>query len=124
METIMVIGIGGFIGANVRYWLSLWAAETFGNRFPWGTLIINVSGSLILAVFVAYAFNHTTLDPRLRLLLAVGFCGAYTTFSTYAVDSVALIQAGDWMGGLSNIIVTNVVCIISVIIGLILGSRL
>ena len=124
METIMLIGIGGFIGANVRYWLSLWAAETFGSRFPWGTLIINVTGSLVLAVFVAYAFNHTTLDPLIRLFLAVGFCGAYTTFSTYAVDSVALLQAGDWMAGLGNIVVTNLICIISVLAGLTLGSRL
>jgi fluoride exporter len=104
--------------------LSLWAAETFGSRFPWGTIIINVSGSLILAVFVAYAFNHSTLDPRLRLLLAVGFCGAYTTFSTYAVESVALLQAGDWMAGVGNIIVTNLICIMSVVAGLALGSRL
>ncbi len=124
METIMLIGIGGFIGANVRYWLSLWAAETFGSRFPWGTLIINVTGSLVLAVLVAYAFNHTTLDPRIRLFLAVGFCGAYTTFSTYAVESVVLLQAGNWMAGLGNILVTNLICIISVVAGLALGSRL
>lgn len=124
METIMLIGIGGFIGANARYWLSLWTAETLGTRFPWGTLIINVSGSFILAVFVAYAFNHVALDPRIRLFLAVGFCGAYTTFSTYAVDSVALIQAGDWMAGLGNILVTNLTCIASVVVGLALGSRL
>jgi CrcB protein len=94
VETILLIGIGGFIGANLRYAVSVWAAGRFGLVFPWGTLIINVTGSFILALFLGYAVAHTRLDDRVRLLLAVGFCGAYTTFSTYAVESIALMQGG------------------------------
>lgn len=124
VETFFLIGIGGFIGANLRYLVSGWAAENLGKGFPWGTLIINFTGSCILATFIAFAANHIMIDPRTRLFVAVGFCGAYTTFSTYAVESIALLQAGDWIGGLGNILGTNLVCIIGVVIGMLIGSRL
>jgi CrcB protein len=123
METFILIGIGGFIGANLRYLVSAWAAGAFGNAFPWGTVIINFTGSCLLAIFIAYAGKHATLDPRVRLFVAVGFCGAYTTFSTYATESMALLQAGDWIGGFGDLIGTNLICIIGVIIGLAIGSR-
>jgi fluoride exporter len=124
VETFILIGIGGFIGANLRYLVSGWAAENLGKMFPWGTLIINFSGSCLLATFIAFAGRHATLDPRVRLFVAVGFCGAYTTFSTYATESIALLQAGDWIGGLGNIIGTNLICIVGVIAGLAIGSQL
>jgi CrcB protein len=124
VETLILIGIGGFLGANIRYLVSGWAAGTFGSAFPWGTVIINFTGSCLLAIFIAYAGKHATLDPRVRLFFAVGFCGAYTTFSTYATESIALLQAGDWIGGLGDIIGTNLLCILGVIVGLVIGSRL
>src|SRR5689334_11649962 len=98
-------------------------AQRFGTAFPWGTLLINFSGSLLLAVFLGWAANHVTLDPRVRLLIAVGFFGAYTTFSTYAVDSMTLLQSSDWMGAVGNILGTNLVCILGAILGLAIGSR-
>jgi CrcB protein len=124
VETFLLIGLGGIIGANLRYWVSLWAADHFGKLFPWGTLIINFSGSCLLAVFSAWAVKHTTLDPRIRLLVAVGFFGAYTTFSTYANESIALLQSGDWIGGLGNVLGTNLLCLFGVIVGLASGSQL
>lgn len=124
VETIILIGIGGFIGANLRYGVSVWAADRLGLAFPWGTLVINVTGSFILALFLAYTVNHVTLDDRIRLFLAVGFCGAYTTFSTYAVESMALLQSGAWIAALGNILGTNLACLVSVLVGLALGSRL
>jgi CrcB protein len=124
METILMIGFGGFVGANIRYLITLWAAQQFGMAFPWGTLLINFSGSLLLAVFLAFAANHSSLDPRIKLLIATGFFGAYTTFSTYTNDSVALARAGDWIGGLGNILGSNLICIAGVVIGLAVGSRL
>jgi CrcB protein len=124
VETILLIGVGGFIGANARYFLSGWAAEVLGKAFPWGTLIINFTGSCLLGVFIAWAANQTTLDPRVRLLVAVGFFGAYTTFSTYATESVALLQSGNWIGALGNILGTNLICIFGAIVGLAVGNRL
>lgn len=124
MEAIVIIGIAGFIGANVRYLVSTWAAQSLGSAFPWGTLIINVTGSCLLAVFTAWAGNRTQLDPRVRLFIAVGFFGAYTTFSTYANDSIALLRTGEWLGVLSNVLITNVLCLAGVLIGFFIGSRL
>jgi CrcB protein len=66
VETLLLIGIGGFIGANVRYWVSIWAADRFGAAFPWGTLIINVTGATLLGLFNGWAGNHLNLDPRVR----------------------------------------------------------
>jgi CrcB protein len=124
LETILIIGLGGFFGANLRYLVSMWAAERFGTTFPWGTFIINFSGSFLLAVFIAWAGRHLSFDPRLRLFLAVGFFGAYTTFSTYANESIALLQAGDWIGGLGNVVGSNLVCLVGALTGLAVGGRL
>jgi CrcB protein len=124
LETFIIIGIGAMIGANLRFWISGWIAQSLAQTFPFGTLAINFTGSLVLAVFTGWATNHAGIDPRLRLLVAIGFCGGYTTFSTYANESVALLQAGDWIGALSNILGTNLICIIAVIIGLVVGRQL
>lgn len=124
METLLLIGIGGFIGANLRYVVSTWAAQRFGVGFPWGTMIINFSGSLLLAVFVAWLTAHTTIDPRVRLFTAVGFFGAYTTYSTFAVESITLLQTGNWIGAFSNVFGTNLVCILGALVGFALGSRI
>jgi CrcB protein len=124
METLLLIGIGGFLGANVRYLVSTWAAQQFGVEFPWGTMIINFTGSLLLAVFVAWLTTHTAIDPRVRLFLAIGFFGAYTTFSTFAVESVTLFQTGNWFGALSNLLGTYVVCMLGAFAGFAVGSRL
>jgi CrcB protein len=124
METFLLIGIGGFIGANLRYLISAAAAERFGTAFPWGTLVINFSGSCLLALFLALAANRINLDPRFRLLIATGFFGAYTTFSTYAFESITLLRAGDWIGTAGNILGTNLICLGGALLGLLVGSRL
>ena len=124
METLLLIGLGGFVGANVRYLISGWVAAHMGSSFPWGTLAVNFTGSLLLAVFLAWAAGYTILDPRVRLVLATGFFGAYTTFSTYANESVALLQGGDWLGAVGNVLGTNLICLLGAIIGLAIGSRL
>ena len=124
MENILVVGIGGFIGANLRYLVSMWAAQRFGSAFPWGTLIINFTGSCLLAVFLAFVANRANLDPRYRLLIATGFFGAYTTFSTYATDSISLLRAGDWIGGLGDILGSNLICLAGALLGFLVGSRL
>lgn len=124
VETLLLIGLGGFLGANARFWVSTWVVQRLGSQFPWGTLVVNLSGSLLLGVLLAWAANHTAFDPRARLFLVTGFFGAYTTFSTFANESVALLQGGDWIGALGNILGTNAVCLAGALVGLIVGSRL
>jgi len=124
METFIIIGVAGFIGANVRYLIGTWAAAQFGTGFPWGTLLINATGSTLLAMFLAWAGSRTGLDPRIRLFIAVGFFGAYTTFSTYANDSASLINSGMWLTALANILFENVLCVGGALIGFGIGTHL
>ncbi|MBN1451625.1 MAG: fluoride efflux transporter CrcB [Anaerolineales bacterium] len=124
MENFLLIGLGGFLGANVRYWVSGWVAERLGQIFPWGTFFVNFSGACLLAVFYGWSANHITLDPRVRLLVAIGFFGAYTTFSTYANESIALMETGDWIGMASNVVFMNLICLVGAWIGLAIGRQL
>lgn len=124
IETLLLIGLGGFVGANLRYWMTGWVAGRLGQTFPWGTLVINLSGSLLLAVFIGWSAQQVTLEPRVRMLVAIGFFGAYTTFSTYANESILLLESGDWLGTVSNVLGTNLLCLIGAIIGLAIGRQL
>jgi fluoride exporter len=123
LRNILIVGLGGFLGANARYLLNQWMTSLVGPSFPWGTLVINISGSFLLAAFVGWSTTRASLPQEVRLLFATGFCGAYTTFSTFAADSIALIRAGDWLSGLGNVIGTNILCLLAALLGLILTSR-
>lgn len=127
MESLIYVGIGGFFGANARYALSLWVNDYLAARwgpFPYGTFLVNVIGSFGLAVFGAWLGARTGLPPPLRLLVGAGFFGAFTTFSAFANDSVALMQSGDWTLLLLNLLLNNGGCVFGVVIGLFLGHRL
>lgn len=121
---MLVVGIGGFLGANARYLLSLLLGEWFGRRYPIATFLINATGSFLLAVFLAWAARHSELHPNVRLLIAVGFFGAYTTFSSFSNETIALFQSGAWAAGLAYVLGTNAVCIVLAAAGLMIGSRL
>ena len=123
------VGIGGFLGANARYFLSDWimehvAASVGGRAFPFGTIFVNVIGSFLLAIFIVWTTEHMQLSENNRLLIATGFFGAFTTFSTYANESIALIQDGDWVNGLGYIFVTNSLCLFGVVLGIWLMGRI
>ena len=92
--TVMVIGIGGVIGANARWKIGEWADQRTTSDFPWGTLLINLSGSLILGAFLTVVTERVAGRPLTRLLVATGMLGAYTTFSTFAYEVVRLVQHG------------------------------
>src|SRR5215813_772956 len=89
----LVIGLGGFLGANARYLVGGWAQQKWGPSFPYGTFIINVSGSFILGLFATLAVRYAWND-QWRLLIAIGFVGAYTTFSTFEYETIQLIAEG------------------------------
>ncbi len=120
----LIIGLGAFLGANARYLLGTWAAQKWGTTFPYGTLIINVSGSLALGGFLAATTGRLAVDPRWRLFFAVGFLGAYTTFSTYTYESLQLLRQGNWAGGLLNIAGSNLLGLLGAGVGFWLGQRL
>jgi len=90
----LLIAAGGVLGANARYLVGLYVAERLGTHFPYGTLIINVSGSLVMGFFMTLVIERLALDPRWRLFFATGFLGAYTTFSSYTYEAAVLLRAG------------------------------
>lgn len=121
MENFLLISIGAILGANLRYWVGDWVAQKFGTAFPYGTLLINVSGSLVIGFLLTLIAERLVLDPRWRLFLVVGFLGAYTTFSTYMFDSFSLIEKGQLMPGLINLLGSATLGIMAVGMGVFLG---
>ena len=125
MVKFLIISLGAVLGANTRYWVADWAAQRFGASFPYGTLIINLSGSLILGLFMAvFTSGRFLIDPNWRLLVAVGFLGSYTTFSTYTLESFNLMQSGQvWMGFL-NLFGSSLLGGLAASIGMMLGRMI
>ncbi len=117
----LVIGVGGFLGANTRYLVANLAAARWGTTFPYGTLLINVSGSFIIGLFLTIITERVVAPPNLRLFFATGFLGAYTTFSTFTFESLALIQSSDYIGGASYIAASFILGMLAVTIGVFLG---
>lgn len=119
MELIWV-GLGGFLGALARY--GVWRAFLHWSMiFPWGTLIANVTGSILLGLIQALALEGLALGPRFRLLLGVGFCGAYTTFSTFTKESLDLLDSYLLSEALLYMSGTTVLCLAGAWLGIVLG---
>lgn len=93
--TFVVIGVGGALGAVSRYAASGWVQDLAGGFFPWGTLAVNVAGSLALG-FVLVWLQSTVASAELREFIAIGFLGSFTTFSTFSYESLAMIRDGEW----------------------------
>ncbi len=117
MNAYFWIALGGVLGACARYMLARLVARAAGTDFPYGTLLINFTGSLLLGFFMIWSSERAMVDNRLRLFLAIGFCGAYTTFSSYAFESFAYFEQGHWMLFATNVISNNVLCLLAVIAG-------
>ena len=124
MEKYILISLGAIVGANLRYLIGGWAAERFGSSLPYGTLIINLSGSLLIGIFLTYTTERVLIDPRWRLLIAVGLLGGYTTFSSYTYESVNLILNGSWGAGLFNLFGSAFLGAVAVIVGIFIGRLL
>jgi CrcB protein len=121
VKEAMWISIGAILGANARYFVSNVVAKALTSQFPYHTLLINITGSAALGFFFAWSTSRVTIDPSWKLLFAVGFCGTYTTFSTFAYESLALLQGGDLLRFVVNVLGTNALCLLSVALGARLG---
>lgn len=110
---ILAIGSGGFLGAVGRYWLSDWA-QRFGDRFPYGTLSVNLLGSLILGLLATLFLEKVIISDEVKLFLLVGFLGAFTTYSTFSLETLNLFKNGDWLLAGGNISVNVVGTLIAV----------
>ena len=117
MQHILAIAIGGALGALGRYWVSglLNSAE---YKLPYGTLVCNVAGSLLMGICFVLIFEKAKLSPELRPLLMVGFMGAFTTFSTFSLETVAMLQDGHVMSAAIYILLSVVLCLLALYGGL------
>jgi fluoride exporter len=118
VQDLLIISLGGIVGVNARYLISRYAVRILGPVFPYGTLFINVTGSMIVGFFMIWATERVLLDPRWRLLVIVGFCGAFTTFSSYAYETMAYFEQGQWLLLWTNILTNNVLSLLGVLAGM------
>ncbi len=117
----LVVLVGGGIGALARYWLGGWIQNAAGADFPWGTLAINVSGSLLLALLYAL-LEGSRARPEWRAFLGIGFCGGYTTFSTFSYEAFRLLQDGQWRRAAAYMLGSLVLALAGTFAGFYLGE--
>ena len=118
---LVLIGLGGFAGAIARYLVDGWVSGLTRGGFPWGTLAINTSGSFLLGLLAALTIDRSLLSPEIRGPVMIGFIGAYTTFSTWMLESSRLLEAGNWTAALGNVLGSVVIGLLAVFAGLMLG---
>jgi CrcB protein len=118
------ISLGAIFGANLRYILSKTIARLSTTTFPYGTLVINVSGSLIVGFFLVWTTERVLANPLWRWLVAIGFCGSYTTFSGYAYETMAYFEQGHWSLFAANVLSNNLMCLGAIVVGAIIARAI
>jgi len=118
------ISLGAIFGANLRYLLSKTVARLSTTTFPYGTLVINVSGSLIVGFFLVWTTERVFANPLWRWLVAIGFCGSYTTFSGYAYETMAYFEQGHWSLFAANVLSNNLMCLGAIVLGAIIARAI
>jgi len=124
MTTIFIIGLGGFFGAITRYGLALWIGQRWGRSFPLGTFVINVSGSFLIGLLMTLMAERFTENPQWRLLLVVGFLGAYTTFSTFEYETGALLKDGEWLFAGLNVVLSVIAGFVALKLGEVIAKTI
>jgi fluoride exporter len=126
MVSYIWIALGGAIGTAGRYWLSGVIARSFGETFPWGTLIINVTGSFVIGFFAALTGPDGRLfvSSNARQFVMVGMCGGYTTFSSFSLQTLNLMNGDEWYRAIGNIGASVALCLIAVWAGVVLAGSI
>lgn len=116
MNNLLLVALGGSIGAVFRYLISIFMIQVFGSSFPFGTLLVNVLGSFLMGVIYALGqLSH--ISPELKALIGVGLLGALTTFSTFSNETLLLMQDGDWLKATLNVVLNLSLCLFMVYLG-------
>jgi CrcB protein len=122
MRVIWYVALGGAVGSVIRYVVGVAVQGRSGLDFPVGTLLVNISGCLLLGFLIHYALATPAITPEVRALLTTGLCGGYTTFSTFSYETVALVQDGDWRRATLYVVLSVAGSIVGVMLG-IAGAR-
>lgn len=120
----LAVAAGGALGAVSRYWLMLWVSAQGGLRFPWSTLLVNVLGSCAIGVLYVLISERMVLTEQWRALLVVGYLGAFTTFSTFSLDALLLLQEGRVLPALAYVGTSVLLCLAGAWLGMILTRAL
>src|SRR5258708_5562296 len=126
MENYFWVAVGGALGTIGRYWLSGVVARLIGETFPWGTLLINVGGSFVIGVFAALTSpdGRVFVGSTARQFVMVGLCGGFTTFSSFSLQTLNLMNDGEWFRAGGNIGLSVALCLIAVWAGYMLASMI
>lgn len=121
MLSYLYVALGGAIGSVARYWLSglIASSKFFGQSFPWGTIIVNITGCFVIGFFntLTVSEGRMAASPDLRTFFMIGICGGYTTFSSFSLQTLTLAEDGEWLYAGGNILVSVVMCLIGVWLG-------
>ncbi len=126
MVNYLWIALGGALGTMGRYFISGLAAQTIGETFPWGTIIINVTGSFVIGLFATLTGpdGRYFVGSTARQFVMTGICGGYTTFSSFSLQTQNLVNDGEWFYAGANVTLSVVLCLLAVWAGFALGSAL
>ncbi|MGL5575920.1 MAG: fluoride efflux transporter CrcB [Sarcina sp.] len=114
---VFVVGCGGFIGASLRYLISLWATKGIGPGFPFGTLIVNILGAIIIGFVTEMSLRTTVVSPTMKTFITTGMMGGLTTFSTFSLETMTIFSHGNFGLGSLNIILNLGLSLVGVVIG-------
>jgi CrcB protein len=124
MTQVIAIAAGGAAGALLRYWVSNGIHAVLGRGFPYGTLTVNVVGSLLMGFLYIWLIERLATGPVLRAFLLIGVLGAFTTFSTFSVETLNLVESGQLGKAILNVLISVVVCIAAAGLGILLARQL
>ena len=126
MNSFFWVAIGSALGGVSRYGFGLMASRLWGDAFPWGTICINVIGSFVIGFVAALttADGAMPASPNLRIFVMVGICGGFTTFSSFSLQTLALMRDGGWFPAMGNIMLSVLLCLLAVTLGNVAAQRI
>lgn len=124
MKQILAIAVGGSLGALLRYGVANGVHAVLGRGFPYGTLVVNVSGCLAMGVLYVLLVERLAVSPEWRAALLIGVLGAFTTFSSFSMETFTLFEEGEWMKALMNVVLSVSLCLVAVWLGVLAGRRI
>lgn len=124
MRQVVAIALGGAVGSVLRYWMSSSVYALLGRTFPYGTLAVNVLGSLTIGFLFVVFLERITPDGALRAGILIGLIGGFTTFSTFSIETFNLLETGEWLRAGVNVVASVVLCLGATWLGVVLGRQL